>query len=70
MEYVMKVKKMNFEGAPRTLSDLAISGNDLLALGINGKAVGETLSKLFLHCVINPKDNVKEKLVKLAFLAK
>lgn len=64
------ITKMNFEGAPRTLSDLAISGNDLLALGINGKAVGETLSKLFLHCVINPKDNVKEKLVKLAFLAK
>ena len=38
--------------APCSISDLALSGNDLISLGIHGKNIGETLSYL-LECVIN-----------------
>ena len=34
------------ENACLTVKDLAVNGNDLLALGYQGKAIGETLSAL------------------------
>ena len=34
------------ENACLTLKDLAVNGHDLMALGIRGKAIGETLNRL------------------------
>lgn len=47
-------------------ADLAISGNDLIALGMKpGKEIGEVLSKLFDMVLEEPSYNTKEKLTEL-----
>ena len=46
------------------LSDLALSGKDLIALGIvPGKKLGELLQYAFDHVLQNPKENQREKLL-------
>lgn len=47
-----------------SLAELAVTGRDLLALGIRGHAVGETLSALFEHVLEHPEDNKKEILLR------
>jgi len=48
------------------LSELAVSGRDLRALGLNGPAVGTALDHL-LACVLdNPKKNSRDRLLRLA----
>ncbi len=58
--------KMQAENAPLTLKQLALSGKDLLELGIPAKRISEVLQALLLHAACNPKDNTKERLKKLA----
>lgn len=60
------LEKLHAEHAPLTLKELAISGKDLLDLGIEPKQIAQTLQALLLHSVVNPKDNVPERLKKLA----
>ncbi len=53
-------------GACYTLSALAVKGNDLAALGIQGKAIGETLHKLLVKVVLGEAENDREQLLRLA----
>ena len=48
-----------------TLKQLVIKGDDLVAMGIEGKNIKSTLEKLLNIVIENPSLNVKEKLLKL-----
>ncbi|MBQ8381874.1 MAG: HD domain-containing protein [Clostridia bacterium] len=52
------------EGAPLTVRDLAVDGSDLLSLGLRGREVGDTLSRL-LEAVIDGTPNRREALLGL-----
>lgn len=54
------------ENAPLTVKELALSGKDLLDIGISPPRISILLNKLLLHTVCNPKENTKERLLKLA----
>ena len=60
------LEKLEQERAPLTLKQLALSGKDLLNVGIKPCRISQTLENLLYHAVCNPKDNVKERLIKLA----
>jgi hypothetical protein len=48
------------------LSELAVNGNDLKALGIPAPKLAYVLHELLLHAAVNPKDNEKPRLLRLA----
>ncbi len=52
--------------APCKISDLAIGGGDLIALGISGKDIGDTLEHLLLQVIDDPSLNSRESLCDLA----
>ena len=60
------LEQMQKENAPKTLKELAVSGKDLLVLDIPPTRIATTLQALLLHAVVNPKDNEKTRLCKLA----
>lgn len=47
-----------------SLKHLAVNGNDLKALGLEGKQIGKALSFLLDHVIDHPEDNQKEILLK------
>ena len=49
----------------RSIADLAVSGNDLIAVGIRGKTLGETLKTLLEHVTDRPEDNQREILLQI-----
>ncbi|HET6779100.1 MAG TPA: hypothetical protein VFH26_09445 [Gemmatimonadales bacterium] len=53
-------------GDPLTRGDLAVTGNDLQALGISGPRLGETLAALLERVLDDPKLNTRESLLTLA----
>lgn len=60
------LEKLEQEHAPLTIKQLALSGKDLLNAGIEPCRIAQTLEHLLYHAVCNPKDNVKERLIKLS----
>ena len=60
------LQKMKAEGAPMSLKSLKIKGNELIDAGVEPARVGEVLNALLLHTAINPADNEKQKLLRLA----
>lgn len=52
--------------APCKLSDLAVSGRDLMAMGIQGRDVGRILNLLLSRVLETPELNEKHKLTELA----
>ena len=60
------LQKMQQEHAPLTLKELAVNGNDLLALGIPAQKLSTVLHALLLHAAVTPRDNKKTKLLHLA----
>lgn len=50
-------------GDPLTLKDLSINGNDLLAMGISGREVGDLLESAMLMVLSDPALNTKEALM-------
>ena len=58
--------QMQRDGAPLSLKDLAVNGKDLLAQDIPPHDIAKYLHALLLHAVVNPTDNTKAKLLKLA----
>lgn len=58
--------KMRAEGAPFTLKELAVRGNEIAPLLPSPRYVGTTLESLLLHCAITPADNTKARLLRLA----
>jgi len=56
-----------FEGKyPKTVNELAVNGNDLMELGLQGKAVGDMQKSLLLKIYSNKVMNNKEDLLSLA----
>lgn len=60
------ISKMKSEGAPLTKKELAVTATDLMGVGLKGKEIGEKLNELHMHAVVNPQDNEREKLLRLA----
>lgn len=52
--------------APTKISDLAISGRELIALGVRGKEIGFILDALLKRAMSDPDINEKEKLLDIA----
>ena len=50
---------------PTTVAELAVTGKDLLALGIEGRAIGAMLSYLLETVMVDPSYNNKEALLAL-----
>lgn len=51
---------------PKTVGELAINGNDLMSLGLKGKAIGDTLKSLLLKIYSNKIRNNREELLSLS----
>jgi hypothetical protein len=51
---------------PKTVNELAINGNDLMQLGLQGKAIGDMQKSLLLKIYANKVMNNKEELLSLA----
>ncbi|MBE7090520.1 MAG: CCA tRNA nucleotidyltransferase [Clostridiales bacterium] len=58
--------RMCEENVPFSIKDLAVSGNDLTALGLKGKEIGEMLNAFLQHCMMHPQDNQKNLLISRA----
>lgn len=57
------ISDMKEEGAPFTLKQLAVRGNELIEAGISPDEVGITLKKLLKECAYNPALNTRGKLL-------
>ncbi len=57
---------MQEEGVPMTKKQLAVTGKDLLALDIPPARIANTLRALLMHTAIQPQDNIKKRLCKIA----
>lgn len=61
------VARVRQVGAPLTIGDLAVDGNDLMQAGIpGGPAIGETLRRLLQEVLEDPDLNTKAELVRRA----
>ncbi len=60
--------QMKSENAPFSLKSLAVNGNDLLTLGIPPARISTILKRLLAHTAITPKDNKREKLLRLSLV--
>ncbi len=61
--------KMQAEGVPFSLKELAVNGKELADSGIPAPLLADTLQALLAHTAVLPKDNEKEKLIRLAHTA-
>lgn len=59
-------QKMRAEGRPFTLKELAVKGDDLLALGVEPKEVGRALERLLLDCAAGQTVADRDALLKYA----
>ncbi len=59
-------QKMQQEGVPFNLKQLAVNGDDLLSLGIRGARIGEILQELLTDCVVGNLKNEKGVLLRRA----
>lgn len=53
-------------GAPLALSELAVGGRDMLALGVDGRCVGDMLRRLLSLAAENPSLNTRDRLLSAA----
>jgi tRNA nucleotidyltransferase (CCA-adding enzyme) len=60
------VRRVQERGDPLTRSDLAITGSDLVSLGVSGPRVGEILTRLLDQVLENPALNTRDALLTLA----
>ena len=58
--------KLQQDRAPLSIKQLALCGKDLLEAGVEPCRISELLQRLLFHAVCNPKDNKKDRLIKLA----
>jgi tRNA nucleotidyltransferase/poly(A) polymerase len=62
-----RVKKILANGRAFTVKDLAVSGNDLISIGIpSGKKMGIILNELLETVLDDPAQNTREKLLEIA----
>ena len=57
---------MKEENAPLHIKDLALSGKDILELGITGSKITTVLNALLLHAAVFPEENTPQRLTALA----
>lgn len=50
---------------PKTVNELTVNGNDLVALGFKGKEIGDAQKMMLLKIYSNDVNNVKDDLIKL-----
>jgi tRNA nucleotidyltransferase (CCA-adding enzyme) len=60
------IQEIRQRGDPLTRSDLAITGTDLMGLGVTGPRIGETLATLLDRVLEDPALNTRERLLALA----
>ncbi|HEY0351967.1 MAG TPA: hypothetical protein VGC48_07580 [Gemmatimonadales bacterium] len=60
------VREIRERGDPLTRSDLAVTGTDLMGLGVTGPRIGETLATLLDRVLDEPALNTRETLLALA----
>lgn len=58
-------RSIRLSGEPLDVGDLAVNGTDIQALGITGRAVGETLEKLLEAVIVDPATNQKDRLMEM-----
>lgn len=63
---VQMIEEMEQNSFSLTLKELAVNGNDLKALGLQGKQIRDMLAFLLDHVIEQPKDNEKNILIQLA----
>lgn len=61
-----KITEAINSGEPYRIQDLAINGNDLIAIGFEGRDIGDALEGMTLNVITNPALNTKDRLLKLA----
>lgn len=61
-----RVAKILEEDSAMKVTDLNVDGNDLQAIGLQGKQIGDTLAYLLEQVLDDPKKNMKETLITLA----
>jgi len=59
-------KSIRYSREPLDLADLAVTGNDIQALGIKGRAVGEVLARVLRAVISDPALNDAAKLLQMA----
>lgn len=64
-----KIEELYYEckrgNEPFSVKNLDINGHDLIALGYQGKEIGDILNRLLEHVIEHPEDNKKEILIQL-----
>ncbi|MDE6058877.1 MAG: HD domain-containing protein [Clostridia bacterium] len=58
------IEQMKREGAPFTVKELKVNGNDLLGIGLAPERVGTVLHELLLYCALDGSRNEREGLLK------
>ena len=67
MNWKARIAAILNEGDALSIADLAVNGNDLMALGISkGKMVGQTLSYLMETVLDDPAQNTAQQLLAIA----
>ena len=61
-----RFRKIIDDDEPLFLSDLAVDGDDMLALGASGRKIGEILQKLLDFVLENANNNTRDKLISKA----
>lgn len=61
-DVIEPMQKLLSENRPLSISELAIDGRNLQAMGISGREIGIVLNKLLEHLIDYPEDNTLEKL--------
>lgn len=59
-----RLDKIISDGEPFTVKDLAVNGNDMIALGLQGRQIGEALDNLLEKVIDNELPNEKSALIK------
>lgn len=59
------MEKLLESGNCLAVSELALSGGEIAALGLRGRAVGECQQRLLRHVLAHPENNTREALLKL-----
>ncbi len=62
----MLIEKAAKSDFPKSVGELAIGGAEIISLGANGRETGEVLSFLLERAILDPKQNNKNNLKKLA----
>lgn len=64
-EFTPELETVLASGECFSLDRLAVGGRDLLALGMSGRQIGDTLERLLMHVIECPQDNERETLLRL-----